>query len=199
MRSTKASASYPLLCFNPLNEGCRFGHVGQLPSGQTQPQGIPQGFNRHMNFGAQPPSAPSDGLLARFFGAPVACWWARTMVESTNNCSRSASRVNASAIRAQTLSCSSEKSACTPCATRRSAGVGRATASLCGRSTTPLRQRGDCHARSSRARWPCLSTTARFVSIGRRATSSGPSSHAPKSENVPKFAICEQTLGRVVS
>src|SRR6185312_10609707 len=86
-----ALVSDDALRLNPLDEGRRFGHVGHLPGGQTQAQGIAQGFDRRMNFSAQPTPATSDGLIACFFGAPVACWWARTMVESTNNCSRSAS------------------------------------------------------------------------------------------------------------
>lgn len=81
-----------------------------------------------------------------------------------------------------------------PCAMRRSAGAGRATASPWGRSTTLLRQRGDCRAPS-----PALASLAahngsiRFQWSSRNIFRSILVSS--KSANVPKCAICEQTLG----
>lgn len=179
------------LRLNPLDKGRRFGYVGRLPAGQAYAQGIVKGFDRRMNLGAQAPPAASDGLIARFWGAPVACWGARTMVESTNNCSRSVSRLSARPSAPKPRSCSSGKSAYTLCAKLRSAGAGRATASPCGRSTTPRRQSVDCRVRSPRAYWPCLSTAVRYASIDRRATSSRPFSQTPKSENVYNFVICD--------
>src|SRR5258705_8759345 len=44
-----------------------------------------------MNFGGQSASRAADRLIAVFFGAPAACWWARTMVLSMKTSSKSAS------------------------------------------------------------------------------------------------------------
>jgi hypothetical protein len=78
-------------------------HVGDLPAGEDQAQRITQGIDAGVNFGGQPASRPSDRLIATvFLGAPAACWWARTTVESMNNSSKSASPRNASATLCQT-------------------------------------------------------------------------------------------------
>src|SRR5882672_11593195 len=56
-----------------------------------------------MNLGAQATARAADRLIFRPpFLAPAACWWARTMVESTIRYSKSGSSDIASKIRRQT-------------------------------------------------------------------------------------------------
>ena len=76
--------------------------IGNLPRGQDHPQWIAQSIDGHMQFGGQPPSGTTDFLFSRFFWAPAECWWARTIVESRNRCSLSASPRKAVATRSQT-------------------------------------------------------------------------------------------------
>ncbi len=76
------------------NTGNQFGGVvdiGNLPGAQNQPQRIAQGIDCRVDFGAQPASGAPDRLRAFFLAAPEECWWARTMVLSTNTSSKSAS------------------------------------------------------------------------------------------------------------
>ena len=78
-------------------------NVRYLSAGQDQAQRIAQGINAGMNFRSQPAARSTDRLIATvFFGAPAACWCARTIVASMNNSSRSASSLSASATRAHT-------------------------------------------------------------------------------------------------
>jgi hypothetical protein len=55
-------------------------HIGSiqiagLTAGQMKADGVAQGIDRGMNFGAQPAFAASDGLVgAPFFSAPALCW-----------------------------------------------------------------------------------------------------------------------------
>jgi hypothetical protein len=42
----------------------------------------PDGIDHHMNLRRQAASGSPERLSAVFLGAPAACWWARTMVES---------------------------------------------------------------------------------------------------------------------
>ena len=61
------------------------GDVVFLSPGQDEPQGISQAIHGHMDLGAEPTPAPSQGLrrLAAFLGgAPAAQGWARTTVLS---------------------------------------------------------------------------------------------------------------------
>src|SRR6516162_9360612 len=56
-----------------------------------------------MDLGAQAAARATDGLIFRPpFLAPAACWWARTMVESTIRYSKSGSSDSASKIRHHT-------------------------------------------------------------------------------------------------
>src|SRR5258708_24666099 len=74
-----------------------------LTCGQHEPHGTSQASNGHMNLGAQATARAADRLIFRPpFLAPAACWWARTMVESTIRYSKSGSSDIASKIRHQT-------------------------------------------------------------------------------------------------
>ena len=81
--------------------GCLF-DVGHLTSGKNYSQRIAQGIYGDMQFGGQSAPRAADFLLTCFFWAPDECWWARTIVESMNRCSRSASPCKAVASRSQT-------------------------------------------------------------------------------------------------
>ena len=62
--------------------------VGDLAPGKDQSQRIAQGIYAGVNLGGQAAPRPTDRLIATvFLGAPAACWWARTTVESMNSSS----------------------------------------------------------------------------------------------------------------
>jgi hypothetical protein len=67
------------------------------PAGQTA-----QTFDQRMNLGGQTAPRVPERLIAVFFGAPAACWWARTMVESRKTSSKSASLASSSNTRCHT-------------------------------------------------------------------------------------------------
>jgi hypothetical protein len=69
----------------------------QCPTGQTA-----QTFDQRMNLGAQSAPRAPERLIAVFFAAPAACWWARTMVESRKTSSKSASLASSSNTRCHT-------------------------------------------------------------------------------------------------
>ena len=72
----------------------RLGDVVLLPSGQDESQGVAQAVHAHVNLGAEPTAAPSQGLgcLATLLGgAPAAQGCARTTVLSMMRYSRSGS------------------------------------------------------------------------------------------------------------
>lgn len=82
------------------NQGSPLSHIGDLSSGQDQTKGIAQGIDTGMDLRAQPTPRPADRLIATvFLAAPAECWWARTIVASMNNSSKSASPWSASATR----------------------------------------------------------------------------------------------------
>ena len=85
-----------------LDQCSRLFDVGHLTSGKNHPQRIAQGIHGDMQFGGQSAPRAADFLLTCFFWAPDECWWARTMVESMNRCSKSASPRKAVASRSQT-------------------------------------------------------------------------------------------------
>ena len=70
-----------IIGYQPLG----LGDVVLLAPGQDEPQGIAQAIHCHVDLGAEPAPAPSQGLrlLATFLGgAPAAQGWARTTVLS---------------------------------------------------------------------------------------------------------------------
>ena len=86
-----------------LEQGSALGDVSDLAAGQDQPDGIAQRIDAGMDLGGQSAPRAADRLIATvFLGAPAACWWARTIVASMNNSSRSASPWRASATRCHT-------------------------------------------------------------------------------------------------
>ena len=76
--------------------------IGNLPGREDDAQGIAQCVDGNVQFGRQSAARAADFLTTRFFWAPAECWWARTMVESMNSCSISASPPSTSATRSQT-------------------------------------------------------------------------------------------------
>lgn len=68
-----------------------FGDVVSLATGQTKSCQIAQPIDGCMNLGAQAPTRTAKTLLPVFFGAPAACWCARTIVLSRKTSSKSAS------------------------------------------------------------------------------------------------------------
>ena len=73
-----------------------------LPGRKNDAQRIAQRIDGNVQFGCQSAARAADFLTARFFWAPAECWWARTMVESMNSCSMSASPPKTSATRSNT-------------------------------------------------------------------------------------------------
>src|SRR5262249_9978391 len=71
--------------------------------GKSEADGTPQSSHGHMDFGAQAATRAANGLIfSPPFLAPAACWWARTIVESTIRYSKSGSSESASKMRHQT-------------------------------------------------------------------------------------------------
>lgn len=85
-----------------LDQCCGLFDVGDLTCRENDAQRIAQGIHRDMQLGGQSAARAADFLLPGFFWAPAECWWARTMVESMNRCSMSASPCSAVAMRSQT-------------------------------------------------------------------------------------------------
>ena len=75
--------------------------IGNLASRENHAQRIAQRIDGNMQFGRQSAPRATDTLPPFFFWAPAECWWARTMVESRNRCSMSASPRIAVATRCQ--------------------------------------------------------------------------------------------------
>ncbi len=75
--------------------------IRNLTCRENDPQRIAQSIDRDMQLGRQSAARATDFLSACFFWAPAECWCARTMVESMNSCSRSASPDSAVATRSQ--------------------------------------------------------------------------------------------------
>jgi hypothetical protein len=69
----------------------RFGTVASLSARQMKASEHAQTIDQSVNLGAQATTRASDCLVAFFFAAPAACWWARTIVLSMKTSSRSAS------------------------------------------------------------------------------------------------------------
>lgn len=83
-----------------VDQGHPLRDVSHLSAGQDRADGVTQRIRAGLDLGGQPAPRAADRLIATvFLGAPAACWWARTMVASMNNSSRSASPWNASATR----------------------------------------------------------------------------------------------------
>jgi hypothetical protein len=64
-------------------------HIAHLSTAEQTAQRIAKRIDCRMDFGAQPASGASKGLIACFFWAPAACWWALTTVLSIMSASKS--------------------------------------------------------------------------------------------------------------
>ena len=71
------------------------GDVVRLAGGETNAQRIAERIDGDVQLGAQPPARAPDGLILSPPFAPAACWWARTMVESSMTYSKSGSSAKA--------------------------------------------------------------------------------------------------------
>src|SRR5215212_8732084 len=78
------------------------GRITSLAGCEREPDRASQAPDRQMDLGAQAAARAPNGLILSPFFAPLACWWARTMVESTIRYSKSGSSDTASKIRRQT-------------------------------------------------------------------------------------------------
>jgi hypothetical protein len=85
-----------------LDEGWALRDVMHFAAGQIPTHRITERIGRHMNLRAQSAARASDGLFARFFWAPAACWCARTTVLSSRSDCRSVSAPSTATIRCQT-------------------------------------------------------------------------------------------------
>ena len=69
-----------------FNKRSTLGDIRDFTAGKNQTQGIAQRIDACMNLGCQSASRTTDRLIATvFFGAPAACWWARTIVGSVHS------------------------------------------------------------------------------------------------------------------
>ena len=81
----------------------RFGlrDIGRLARRERRRNRVAERIDNGMNIGRQAAAGSSNGLVfAVFFGAPALCWWARTLVESIDMYSASASSVKTLRMRA---------------------------------------------------------------------------------------------------
>lgn len=74
--------------------------VVALTCAQAQAHGPAAGVGHGVHFGAQPTTAAPEGLRSVFLRAPLARWWARTVVESTSSVCKASSCCTAAKIRA---------------------------------------------------------------------------------------------------
>lgn len=75
-----------------LDQGAGPGRVALLSGGEGEVDGAAQASDGHVDLGAQATARTTKGLIfSPPFFAPAACWWARTMVESTIRYSKSGS------------------------------------------------------------------------------------------------------------
>jgi len=86
----------------PLDELMCLGQIVRLSGRKRPAHQMAQALDQAVNLGAQSSTRASDRLVALFLGAPAACWWALTMVESRNTSSKSASLASSSNTRCHT-------------------------------------------------------------------------------------------------
>lgn len=90
------------LCRNSLDQCLGLRDVVRLTGGQSPTGQLPQAFDQRVNLGGQPATRAAQRLFPVFLGAPAACWWAWTIVESKKISSKSASMTNAENTRCHT-------------------------------------------------------------------------------------------------
>lgn len=165
-----------------IDEIGSFGDVVSFATCQTEARQIAQPINRRMNFSAQPPTRAAKTLLPVFFGAPAACWCARTMVLSRNTSSKSASSQSLAKSACQTpLSAQREKRLNTVFHGPKLVGRSRqgapvlaiqSTDSINKRLSVPLRPRSPalpCNMGSIRNHWSSRSSNLGILSSSQKA------------------------------
>lgn len=78
-----------------LDQGWSLGDVVAFAAGEEEADGVAQGVDGDMQLAGQPASAAANGAIFRPPFLAVACWCARTMVESTIRYSKSGSSATA--------------------------------------------------------------------------------------------------------
>jgi len=91
-------------CRQALDERLGLGDVVALAAGEEEAHRIAERVDGDMELAGQPAPAAADGAIFRPPFLPVACWCARTMVESMIRYSKSGSSAKASNSRHQTPS-----------------------------------------------------------------------------------------------
>ena len=133
------------------SSGLGLRHVRHVAARQEPAQRVAPRIDREMDLG--PPPAPR-AVRAVFFGAPAACWWARTTVRSMSSASQSASWQIAARIHCHTpVFPPPARSASTSHARSLTLALCRATDGLSAPSTTPPRYTGCGPMLSPRNRW----------------------------------------------
>jgi hypothetical protein len=77
--------------FESFYQCLRMRHIADLSTTEQTAQWVAQRIDCRMDFGAQPAPGAAKGLIACFFWAPAACWWALTTVLSIMRASKSLS------------------------------------------------------------------------------------------------------------
>lgn len=147
-------AVIPLLGGYAGKQGRPLGDIGNLTPCQKDADRVTKRIHTRMNLGGQPTSRATERLIRIvFLSAPAACWWARTIVESINTSSKSASPWRAVATRCQTPYCSQrENRTYTECQLPNSAGRSRH-----GHPVRAIYRTASTNRRLSAARPPPLS------------------------------------------
>lgn len=85
-----------------FDQGTRLGHIAHLARRKRKAHRASQSSDSQVDFGAQAAARTANGLILSPPFAPLACWEARTMVESTIRYSKSGSSDMASKMRHHT-------------------------------------------------------------------------------------------------
>src|SRR5258708_7416237 len=72
-----------------VGQGAGLWGIAFLAGREDEPHRASQTTDSQMDLGAQATARAPDGLILSPLFAPLACWWARTMVESTIRYSKS--------------------------------------------------------------------------------------------------------------
>jgi hypothetical protein len=84
------------------DQEARLRQIMGMSAGQSPARQLSEAFHEALNFRTQPAARTAERLVAVFFTAPAACWWALTMVESRKTSSKSASFANSAKTRCHT-------------------------------------------------------------------------------------------------
>jgi hypothetical protein len=119
------------------------------------------GISYHMQLASQPATAAAQGLRPVFLRAPLACWCARTVVESTSSVCNASSCCTAASTRATPPRRSSAGSACTWCASCPTRPAGPASGSRCASARARPPQSSGCPGLARRSYPPGPAAAAR--------------------------------------